>query len=87
MGLSLATQFVRRGLLRAAFMFGVFLRIESLRNRHEGGGKLGRAHVPKHLPRLSLYCDLHAGSNLRDFQGQVIHRELLLDIRCPVRRA
>ena len=87
MRLLLATEFVGRWFLGAAFVFGVFLGVEPLSNRHEGGRKLGGAHLAKNLPRLCPQRDLHARGDLRDFQGQVIHRELLLDVLCAVRRA
>ena len=87
MRLLLATQFVGRWFLGTPWVFGVFLRVEPLSNRHEGGGKLGGAHLPKNLPRFCPHRDLHARSDLRDFQGQVIHRELVLHVLCAMRRA
>ena len=76
----LPLSFVRWWFLEAAFVFGVLLHVEPLSDRHEGSRKLCRAHLPKNLPRFCCHRDLHTRGDLRDFQGQVIHRELFVDV-------
>ena len=86
MGMVLATELLGWLLLGAPFMLGVFLRVQVLRDRHQRRGKLRRAHLLEDLPRLGPERNFHPRRHLRHFQGQVIHRELLVDVLRAVRR-
>ena len=80
----LATELVRGLFLGATFVFGVSLTVESQGKRHESRRKLGATHLAKDLPCLFLHRDRHTRGDLRDLQGQVIHREVLFPILCSV---
>ena len=82
----LATEFVGDGFFGPRVMFGVFLRVEPLRDRHQRGRKLLGAHLAKDC-HVRPERHLHARRDLRYLQGQVVHRELLLHVPCTVRRA
>ena len=87
MGMVLATEPLGWLLLGPPFMLGIFLRVQVLRDRHQRGGKLRGAHLLEDLPRFGPEGNFHPRRHLRHFQGQVIHRELLLDILRAVRRS
>ena len=85
--MSLVTELLGRLLLGTPFVFGVFLGLYPLRYRHQRCGKLRGAHALEDLPGLGPERDLHPGRPLCHFHGQVLHRQLRVDVLRSMRRA